>query len=324
MADAASAAAEHVDLGRTVAAEALGRWQHDRSRLRAVELLAERRAERLRAERMRAEVRDLDEVAGQQSAAQAADPGAAMSVIDVTSRISEYPRPVRGPEATDLGRHRVRRRPEPGRRREPAIGCPGRRCPGYRWGHRLGCSIRRGRTTPSGSASGTSAAPPVSTPFADLFQKAEAKYGVDATLLATVAKHESSFNPRAVSHAGAQGLMQLMPGTARGLGVADPFDPAQAIDGAARLLRDLEREFGRTDLALAAYNAGPGAVHKYNGIPCPTRRPRTTSARSWPTWGTDDDHRPAAPARGPQRTGRCTGGRGPRGWATDCGFKRAS
>ncbi|MGB7983365.1 MAG: lytic transglycosylase domain-containing protein [Candidatus Nanopelagicales bacterium] len=123
-----------------------------------------------------------------------------------------------------------------------------------------------GATTPSGSASGTSALP-ASTPFADLFQKAEAKYGVDATLLATVAKHESSFNPRAVSHAGAQGLMQLMPGTARGLGVADPFDPAQAIDGAARLLRDLEREFGRTDLALAAYNAGPGAVHKYNGIP---------------------------------------------------------
>ncbi|MGB7983366.1 MAG: flagellar FliJ family protein [Candidatus Nanopelagicales bacterium] len=64
MADAASAAAEHVELGRSVAAQALGRWQHDRSRLRAVELLAERRAQRLREDRMRAEVRDLDEVAG--------------------------------------------------------------------------------------------------------------------------------------------------------------------------------------------------------------------------------------------------------------------
>lgn len=123
-----------------------------------------------------------------------------------------------------------------------------------------------GSANPSGGVAGPSSLP-ASTPYADLFGKAAAKYGVDAELLATVAKHESSFNPRAVSPAGAQGLMQLMPGTARGLGVADPFDPAQAIDGAARLLRDLKREFGRTDLALAAYNAGPGAVHKYNGIP---------------------------------------------------------
>ena len=61
--------------------------------------------------------------------------------------------------------------------------------------------------------------------------------------------------------------MQLMPATARGLGVRNSFDPAQAVDGAARLLRDLKAEFGRTDLALAAYNAGPGAVHRYGGIP---------------------------------------------------------
>ena len=58
-----------------------------------------------------------------------------------------------------------------------------------------------------------------------------------------------------------------MPGTAKGLGVSDPFDPAQAVDGAARLLRDLGRRFGSTELALAAYNAGPGAVLKYDGIP---------------------------------------------------------
>ena len=105
------------------------------------------------------------------------------------------------------------------------------------------------------------------TPYASLFQKAEADYGVSARLLASVAQQESGFDPRAVSSAGARGLMQLMPATAQGLGVRDSFDPAQAVDGAARLLRDLKAEFGRTDLALAAYNAGPGAVHRYGGIP---------------------------------------------------------
>jgi hypothetical protein len=105
------------------------------------------------------------------------------------------------------------------------------------------------------------------TPYADLFAAASRKYGVPATLLSAVAKQESGFNPRAVSAAGAQGLMQLMPGTAKGLGVSNSFDPAQSIDGAARMLRDLTNRFGRTDLALAAYNAGPGAVLKYDGIP---------------------------------------------------------
>jgi hypothetical protein len=104
-------------------------------------------------------------------------------------------------------------------------------------------------------------------PFADLFNQAGARYGVSPALLSAVAKQESGYNPRAVSHAGAQGLMQLMPATARGLGVNNSFDPTQAVDGAARLLRDLSNRFGRTDLALAAYNAGPGAVTKYDGIP---------------------------------------------------------
>jgi cell wall-associated NlpC family hydrolase len=108
---------------------------------------------------------------------------------------------------------------------------------------------------------------PASTPFASLFESAGARYGVEPSLLAAVATQESAFNPRAVSHAGAQGLMQLMPATAAGLGVTNSFDPAQAVDGAARLLRDLLREFGRVDHALAAYNAGPGAVHRYNGVP---------------------------------------------------------
>ncbi len=115
---------------------------------------------------------------------------------------------------------------------------------------------------------GATSAPLLSgTPYADLFRGAESKYGVSARLLASVAQQESGFNPRAVSSAGAQGLMQLMPATAKGLGVANSFDPAQAVDGAARLLRDLKSEFGRIDLALAAYNAGPGAVHRYGGIP---------------------------------------------------------
>ncbi len=105
------------------------------------------------------------------------------------------------------------------------------------------------------------------TPYSSLFNAASAKYGVPAALLSAVAKQESGYDPKAVSPVGAQGLMQLMPGTAKGLGVHNSFDPAQAVDGAARLLRDLTRRFGSTELALAAYNAGPGAVLKYDGVP---------------------------------------------------------
>jgi cell wall-associated NlpC family hydrolase len=104
-------------------------------------------------------------------------------------------------------------------------------------------------------------------PYGDLFVKAGAKYGVSPRLLAAVAKVESGYNPQAVSKVGAQGLMQLMPGTARGLGVHDSFDPAQAIDGGAKLLSRNLREFKSVPLALAAYNAGGGAVHRYGGIP---------------------------------------------------------
>jgi cell wall-associated NlpC family hydrolase len=104
-------------------------------------------------------------------------------------------------------------------------------------------------------------------PYGDLFAKAGAKYGVSPRLLAAVAKVESGYNPHAVSKVGAQGLMQLMPGTARGLGVHDSFDPAQAIDGGAKLLARNLKEFKSVPLALAAYNAGGGAVHRYGGIP---------------------------------------------------------
>ncbi|MDT4994182.1 MAG: hypothetical protein QOH97_4074 [Actinoplanes sp.] len=104
-------------------------------------------------------------------------------------------------------------------------------------------------------------------PYADMFVKAGARYGVSARLLAAVAKVESGYDPQAVSGAGAQGLMQLMPGTAAGLGVQDPFDPQDAIMGGARLLAQNLREFGSVPLALAAYNAGGGAVRRYGGIP---------------------------------------------------------
>jgi cell wall-associated NlpC family hydrolase len=108
---------------------------------------------------------------------------------------------------------------------------------------------------------------PAGTPYASLFVQEGAEHGVSPALLAAIAKQESGYDPKAVSSAGAQGLMQLMPATASGLGVSNSFDPAQAVDGAARLMKSLLGEFGSTELALAAYNAGPGAVHRYDGIP---------------------------------------------------------
>ena len=102
--------------------------------------------------------------------------------------------------------------------------------------------------------------------YAPLFAAAGAKHGISPALLTAVARAESGFNPSAKSPAGAQGLMQFMPATAKGLGV-DPWNPASAIDGAARLLKQNLQRFGSTELALAAYNAGPGAVSKHGGIP---------------------------------------------------------
>lgn len=102
--------------------------------------------------------------------------------------------------------------------------------------------------------------------FSELFAAAGARHGVDPGLLRAVAEVESGFNPSAVSSAGAQGLMQFMPATAAEFGV-DAFDPASAIDGAARYLaKELDR-FGDPKLAIAAYNAGAGAVRRHGGVP---------------------------------------------------------
>jgi hypothetical protein len=117
---------------------------------------------------------------------------------------------------------------------------------------------------PAMAASGAGALAGV--PYAATFAAAAQRNGLPPALLAAVAKVESNFDPNAVSPAGARGLMQFMPGTARDYGI-DPMNPAQAIDGAARKLAADLKTFGSVSLALAAYNAGPGAVRKHGGIP---------------------------------------------------------
>ena len=102
--------------------------------------------------------------------------------------------------------------------------------------------------------------------FADAIAAAADRHGLDRALLAAIVEMESGFQPRAVSPKGARGLMQLMPATAKRFGVTDPFDPAQSLDGGAQYLHWLLQRFeGRTDLALAAYNAGEGAVDRHGG-----------------------------------------------------------
>jgi soluble lytic murein transglycosylase-like protein len=107
-----------------------------------------------------------------------------------------------------------------------------------------------------------------SVPYEQQIDAAAAQYGIDPAVLKGLIKQESGFNPDAGSPAGAQGLTQLMPGTASAMGVTNLHDPAQSIDGGAHYLKmQLDRFGGDYSKALAAYNAGPGAVQRYGGVP---------------------------------------------------------
>jgi soluble lytic murein transglycosylase-like protein len=125
---------------------------------------------------------------------------------------------------------------------------------------------------PSASTTFTAAmgpsALPADVPYGAEITAAAQRHGVDPALLAGLIKQESGFDPNAGSSAGARGLTQLMPGTAAGLGVTDVLDPAQSIEGGAKYLAAQLKTFGGdVARALAAYNAGPGAVQRFGGVP---------------------------------------------------------
>jgi soluble lytic murein transglycosylase-like protein len=146
---------------------------------------------------------------------------------------------------------------------------------------------------------------PAGTPYAAEITAAASKHGVDPALLAGLVKQESGFDPDAGSPAGAQGLTQLMPATAASLGVTNVHDPVQALDGGAKYLRQqLDRFDGDVARALAAYNAGPGAVERFGGVPpyAETQeyvRRVQANAAEYRAAGTPSVARPSAPSASP-------------------------
>ena len=145
----------------------------------------------------------------------------------------------------------------------------------------------------TGTGAGTGAGAGAATPYAAEIDAAASRHGIDPALLRGLIRAESGFNPNAGSPAGAQGLTQLMPATARSLGVTNPLDPVQSIEGGARYLRQqLDRFGGNERLALAAYNAGPGAVQRFGGVP-PYAETQTYVQR---VLGYAAEYRTAAPA----------------------------
>jgi soluble lytic murein transglycosylase-like protein len=103
--------------------------------------------------------------------------------------------------------------------------------------------------------------------YDQLISRVAARHGLPAAMVKAVVKAESNFQPHARSNKGAQGLMQLMPGTAEDMGVDDPFEAEDNVQGGTRYLRAMYERFGDWKHALAAYNAGPGAVERFGGIP---------------------------------------------------------
>ncbi|MBC7218111.1 MAG: lytic transglycosylase domain-containing protein [Candidatus Caldatribacterium sp.] len=126
---------------------------------------------------------------------------------------------------------------------------------------------RFGVFAPQGAKLREEVSPQSSSSFDEIVEECARKYQLSAHLIRKLIEVESGGNPKALSSKGAMGLMQLMPETCKDLGVSDPFDVRQNIEGGVRYLRSLIDRFGKIELALAAYNAGPGRVKAYGGVP---------------------------------------------------------